>query len=175
MKMKSRVFSYIFHSPQPQSSVCVYQSAMKVTLPKHTMYDGELVRYTNLLKIPDFRGVKMRDELPLKARNIECGILNFNSHLQKGSHWTCWYKNKTTSYYFDSFGQVPPAELLAYLNPFSIHRSAVIVQHDNAKECGSLCLYVLSMLTSGVEFPNILESLLQRYKLHPTPPLSIDV
>ena len=148
---------------------------MKVTLPKHAMYDGELVRYVSLLKIPDFRGVKMRDELPLKPRDVECGILNFNSHLQKGSHWTCWYKKKGTSYYFDSFGQVPPLELLTYLNQFPIHRSAVIVQHINADECGSLCLYVLSKLTSGVEFPTILESLLTRYKLHPTPRLSIEV
>ena len=148
---------------------------MKVTLPKQSMYDGELVRYVTLLKIPDFRGVKMRDELPIKPREIECGILNLNSHLQKGSHWPCWFRNKSTCYYFDSFGQVPPIELLTYLNSFPIHQSAVIVQHDNAKECGSLCLYVLSKLTSGVEFSNILESLLERYKLHPTPPLSIVV
>ena len=148
---------------------------MRVTLPKEAMYDGELVRYVALLKIPDFRGVKMRDELPIKSHDIECGILNLNSHLQKGSHWTCWYKNRSTCYYFDSFGQTPPTELVKYLTPLPIHRSAVTVQHDQAEECGSLCLYVLKMLTAGVEFSDILESLLQRYQTSPTSPLSIVV
>ena len=100
---------------------------MRVTLPKQTMYDGDLIRYASLLKIPDFRGVKMRDELPVKPHSIECGILNFNTHLQLGSHWTCWYKNGTTCYYFDSFGQIPPTELITYLTS-PIHRSAVIVR-----------------------------------------------
>ena len=136
---------------------------MRVTLPKQTMYDGDLIRYASLLKIPDFRGVKMRDELPVKPHSIECGILNFNTHLQLGSHWTCWYKNGTTCYYFDSFGQIPPTELITYLTS-PIHRSAVIVQHDQSEECGALCLYVLKMLTVGEKFSDILETLLQRYK-----------
>ena len=50
-------------------------------LPTHTMYDGELLHFVEKLHIPNFRGVKMRDELPKKPHNRECGILNFNTHL----------------------------------------------------------------------------------------------
>ena len=39
---------------------------MKLILPKDTMYDGEILRYAQALKISDFQGVKMRDELPSK-------------------------------------------------------------------------------------------------------------
>ena len=91
------------------------QRKMKITLPKQTMYDGELVRYVRILDIPNFRGVKMRDELPAKPFDVECGILNFNTHSQRGSHWVCWYKNDTERYYFDSYGEPPPLEMLPYL------------------------------------------------------------
>ena len=80
-----------------------------------------------------------------------------------------------TEVHVTSFGQTPPTELVKYLTPNFIHRSAVIVQHDQAEECGSLCLYVLKMLSVGVKFSQTLESLLQRYRLSPTPPLSIMV
>ena len=144
---------------------------VKIKLPSEIMYEGDLLRYAQLLKIPDFRGVKMRDELPNKIYDVECGILNLNIHLQNGSHWTCWYKKGKTCYYFDSFGECPPIEMINYLKTPAqirmdlpiIHRSAVVVQHDDSDECGSLCLYVLKKLTDGEEFSNILQHLLQRY------------
>ena len=153
------------------------------SIPKGTMYDGELLRYAHLLKIPGFRGVKMRDELPNKPHDEECGILNLNTHLQKGSHWTCWYKNGGTCYYFDSFAETPPIELEKYIkstmqvasNAQIIHRNAVTVQHEQSEECGSLCLNVLKMLFNGIEFPEILTSLLERHETFPTPPLSVTI
>ena len=86
-----------------------------VILPVDTMSDKDLLRFVNSLKIPNFRGVKMRDELPLKPHDAECGILNLNTHDQEGSHWTCWYKNGNERLYFDSFGELPPIEILRYL------------------------------------------------------------
>ena len=156
---------------------------MELTLPRQTMYDGELMRYVHILSIPDFRGVKMRDELPAKPLDEECGILNFNTHLQQGSHWICWYKKQNDRYYFDSFGEPPPLEMLRYLktdaelksNSPVIKRSAVTVQHDAANECGSLCLYMLKMLTNDAPFSHVLEILMERYEKLPTPPLTIRV
>ena len=49
--------------------------------------DFELVEYAKELKIENFRGVFMRDNLPLKQYNKECGIVNFNKSSQSGSHW----------------------------------------------------------------------------------------
>ena len=36
----------------------------------------------------------MRDTLPEKAMEIECGILNFDSVNGSGTHWTAWIRNK---------------------------------------------------------------------------------
>ena len=139
-------------------------------LPTKTLTDADLLHYVTKLKIPNFRGVCMRDELSGRPWKNECGILNFETHLQKGSHWTAWFKNGKDRYYFDSYGEPPPQELLKYLktskeyNLPTIKRSAVTVQHDNTSECGSLCLYVLKQLSDGVHFPDILEGLLYRYE-----------
>ena len=141
-------------------------------LPRKALSDHDIMYYVARLKIPNFRIVCMRDELigigrPLKN---ECGILNFQTHLQKGSHWTCWFKNGKDRYYFDSYGEPPPQELLKYLktaaeyNLPAIKRSAVTVQQDESSECGALCLYVLKKLSNGVQFSYILDRLLKRYE-----------
>lgn len=154
-----------------------------IRLPLHTMYEGDLYRYANMLHIPDFRGVKMRDQLPKTTRVNESGILNLNTHLQNGSHWTCWIKKADVCYYFDSFGETPPTELIRYLKTPAqyaqdspiIHRSAVIVQRDESHECGALCLYVLHKLGDGVEFSTVLSELLHRYQTNPPCPLILSV
>ena len=46
----------------------------------------ELYRYARELNIDDFRGVFMRDTLPRIAHQKECGIVNFNTSEQVGSH-----------------------------------------------------------------------------------------
>ena len=131
---------------------------MKIKLPRDTMSDQDLLRYATGLNVVNFRGVRMRDELKgQKPRKNECGILNFNTHTQRGTHWTCWVKFGKTRYYFDSFGEPPPIELTKYLKTETelkndsavIRRSAVTVQHDNSNECGALCLYVLTKLNKG--------------------------
>ena len=145
------------------------------------MFDADLMRYVRILSIPNFRGVMMRDELPVKPLDVECGVLNLNTHTQQGSHWICWYKYRKERYYFDSFGEPPPLELLRYLktsaelksNAPVIRRSAVTVQHYKSNECGSLCLYVLKMLTNGLSFSTILSTLVERYLQSPTSALTI--
>ena len=36
----------------------------------------------------------MRDTLPQTPHQYECGIVNFNTSHQPGSHWVCYYVNK---------------------------------------------------------------------------------
>ena len=141
-------------------------------LPRKTLTDQELIQYATQIKIPDFRAVCMRDELEVirPPRDRECGILNFQTHLQKGSHWTCWLKNGKERYYFDSYGEPPPHELIVYLKTRKEHnlpvikRSAVTVQTDGSSECGALCLYVLKKLSQGIQFSDVLEELVKRYE-----------
>ena len=155
----------------------------KIVLPRKTMYEDEILGYVNLLAIPNFRCVKMRNDLPAKPWKKECGILNLDSINHEGTHWVAWYKNGKERYYFDSFGQYPPFELLHYLKTSmeidrdlpAIKRSAVTVQHDQSKECGALCLYVLKQLSTDIPFDVILETLLKRYYKNKTPALAIEI
>ena len=75
----------------------------------------DIIHLVQYLNIPDFRGVFMRDTLPDKPREKECGVLNLNKSSEPGSHWVAFYKDGDRRIYFDSFGQVTPFELQRYL------------------------------------------------------------
>ena len=89
----------------------------------------------------------MRDELPRTTKPLECGIMNFNTHNQPGSHWVCYVKKGSTRIYFDSFGQITPLELQKYLKSKLelqngtpvIERNTGILQRFNTNICGHLC------------------------------------
>ena len=86
-----------------------------ISVPDKPLTNIELVRYARLLKFPDFRGVFVRDTLPQYPLNVECGIVNFNTSNQPGSHWVCYFRNKNERIYFDSYGQITPVEIQRYL------------------------------------------------------------
>ena len=147
------------------------------------MYDSDILNYVRRLRIPNFCGVKMRDELPSKPRKIESGILNLNTSYEAGSHWVAWYKDGKERYYFDSFGEPPPIEMMQYLKSNreleldlpAIRQNAVTVQHDISNECGSLCIFVLKQLSNGIPFSKILETLQDRYRNNNSIPLIIEI
>ena len=116
----------------------------------------DLNEFAKRLGIGDFRGVFMRDTLPKKPHQRECGIVNFNTSHEPGSHWVCYFKDGMCQrIYFDSFGQVTPIEIQKYLKTKKefeqgkavIQRNTDIVQHPNTHVCGHLCLFVLRSLT----------------------------
>ena len=55
----------------------------------------DIIHLVQYLNIPDFRGVFMRDTLPDKPREKECGVLNLNKSSEPGSHWVAFYKDQT--------------------------------------------------------------------------------
>ena len=125
-----------------------------IDIPDKPLSNFELERYVKQLKIPNFRGVFMRDTLPDHPRNTECGIVNFNTRDQSDSHWVCYYKQ----------GQITPVEIQRYLKTGSefqrgqevMQRITDIVQAPNTVVCGHLCLFVLKSLANGQEFQSIL-------------------
>ena len=137
-----------------------------IHIPDKALSNFELLEYVNQLNIPKFRGVFMRDTLPKKPHEIECGIVNFNASHQPGSHWVAYYKKKERIY-FDSYGQVILAEVSNYLKTEKekendeavIQRNTDIVQNFNTQVCGHLCLYVLKSLSLGKTFREILDYL----------------
>ena len=108
----------------------------------------------------------MRDTLPKQTpHSVEYGIVNLNTPSQSGSHWVCYYRNKSNTIYFDSFGQIIPVEIQRYLKTGTefargrevIQRNTDIVQAVNTQMCGHLCLFVLKSLANGEQFHTILD------------------
>ena len=92
-------------------------SVGNLVLPNKPLSNIELLEAARKLKIPNFRGVCLRDTLPKKPKKKECGILNLDDTSGLGTHWVAWYKNGTEKKYFDSYGLQPPNELVDYLTP----------------------------------------------------------
>lgn len=60
---------------------------LALTLPRRALTDTDLVRFSEQLKIPNFRGVFTRNNLPKKtARSKECGIINQDDKENPGTH-----------------------------------------------------------------------------------------
>ena len=122
-----------------------------ISVPDKPLTNIELVRYARLLKIPDFRGVFMRDTSPQYPLNVECDIVNFNTSNQPGGHWVCYYRNKNeriqrylkTGSEFDRGKEV-------------MQRNTDIVQAASTSVCGHLCLFVVKSLANGEEIQSIL-------------------
>ena len=133
----------------------------------------DLYRYVRELKIDNFRGVFMRDTLPRIPHKRECGIINFNTSEQTGSHWVCYFKDcMNQRIYFDSFGQVTLEEVQKYLKTEKeyetgeavIQRNTDIIQHVNTHVCGHLCLFVLtSLMREHLSFQEVLNQLSDGY------------
>ena len=141
-----------------------------IYIPDKSLTNFELIDYATQLKIPNFRGVFMRDTLPkIPHHRVESGIVNFNTSDEKGSHWTCYYKNRNKRIYFDSYGQITPIEVQNYLkkrNEYGlgvILRNTDIVQAPGTTLCGHLCLFVLKALNSHWTFQEVLTHLNDGY------------
>jgi hypothetical protein len=132
-------------------------------IPNKPLSQYDLIKYVRKLKIPNFKGVYMRDTLPKNSiinKENECGIMNLDSVKGSGTHWTCWVKNNNLCYYFDSFGVHPPLEFENYIKCDLIYSTYQIQKFDDVI-CGHLCLIILYGLTIlKINFHSILFFLL---------------
>lgn len=106
--------------------------------------DKDLYFFVKKLKIKNFRGIFMRDELPKYSKANECGIINLDDDL--GTHWVAYKIRDSKVEYFNSFGNLaPPKEFIHYVrNAVSIEYNRWRYQHFNSVNCGHLCLAFLS-------------------------------
>lgn len=98
------------------------------------------------MKIPNFRGVFMRDDLPRsKPKRYECMVVNHDSIKNSGTHWSCFVKINNDAFYFDSFGKLPPPlEIVDYLgSDCRIYYNSKQYQKFNTIICGHLCFQFL--------------------------------
>ena len=158
---------------------CVFiQDFQCVMMSSSALTNLDILRYADRVKLANFRGVYMRDTLPRKCTpHNECGVVNLNTSQQPGSHWVCYFKDDDRlqqhqrRIYFDSYGQITPIEIQKYLktkaefeeNSSVIQRNTDIVQGTNTSECGHLCLIVLTALSKGVSFQQVINTLRERH------------
>lgn len=105
----------------------------------------QLTRKVKQLHLPDFKGCYSKDELPSPLRSGYY-IINMQNATTKsgkslpGTHWVFLEVGKSSSCYVDSFGIVPPTEIVeAATKP--IYYNSRQVQDLHSDLCGYYCLY----------------------------------
>lgn len=110
-------------------------------------------------KIKNFRGVFMKDQLPNKIWNKECGIVNLQSAKSygNGTHWVAYFYTPNKKYYFDSYSFTPPLEIVKYLGEKKLFYNEYPIQNEKDPPiCGHLCLLVLKNLSEGKKYDDAL-------------------
>lgn len=117
-----------------------------MNLPKRPLTNIDLIKYAKIFKIPYFRGVYMRNSLPISGpKSKETGIINLDDKMGRGTHWVAYRKINEDVTYFDSFGNLkPPKEVIEYLGINDIKYNYKKYQKFNTHTCGHLCLKFLS-------------------------------
>jgi hypothetical protein len=117
-------------------------------LPRRALTNVDLMKYAKILKIPHFRGVYMRNDLPSKILENESGIVNLDDKRGPGTHWTAYVKRGINVTYFDSIGRLkPPLEVIKYFRSDGSKNNITYnferYQDLNSYNCGHLCLQFL--------------------------------
>lgn len=91
----------------------------------------------------------MKDELPTVVKD-GCYVINMQSSTQgNGTHWIGLYIHKSNAFYFDSFGAVPPNEVLSFVKRKQgchLFYSNWITQDLKSDACGYYCIAFLIYL-----------------------------
>ena len=76
-------------------------------------------------------------------------IVNLDKTTGQGTHWTCLYYHPLKSYYFDSFGFVPPEEIENIIIPYNHNNKDI--QDYNSDACGYYCIAFIKFLHSKID------------------------
>lgn len=113
----------------------------------------EIARKYNLPLI----GIVQRDKLKtLPYYNNGFYIINTEpSTSGSGKHWQCLYLNKNTSFFFCSFGNPPPTDVISYVKKYSKHlkNNNMIIQNLKSDNCGYFCIgFILFMIHNNYNY-----------------------
>jgi len=92
----------------------------------------------------------MRDTLPtVGPKKFESAIVNLDESTGQGTHWVAYRKENYKTYYYDSFGDLPPPlELVKYFYSGLFKTKKIIYNYRREQDfntvwCGHLCLKFL--------------------------------
>ena len=108
----------------------------------NALSDLNIRNYVEKLKLP-LENILMRDEI---KDNLHVGfyIINLDTSNNEGTHWTVCYAHPLKSYYFDSYGFLPPLELERKIKPFLYNDKDI--QDWNSEACGWFCIAFIKFL-----------------------------
>jgi hypothetical protein len=102
----------------------------------------DIIKICKEMNLP-LNDVIMRDEIKKEIKH-GYSIINLNTSKQDGSHWTCVLYTPLKSFYFDSFGFVPPEELDEVIKPYEYNNTDI--QDFNSEACGQYCIAFIKFL-----------------------------
>ena len=62
-----------------------------LVMPNKPLTNLDIINAVRKLETPRFRGVFLRDNLPVELKRMECGVLNLDNTSGNGTHWVAWY------------------------------------------------------------------------------------
>ena len=107
-----------------------------------TTNDIQLKEYAEKMGLP-LNNILMRDEMN-HLNEDGFYIINLDNSNGNGTHWTSLFYHPLNSYYFDSYGFVPPLEVEQKIRPY-IYNDADI-QDFNSEACGYYALAFIKFL-----------------------------
>ena len=120
----------------------------------------ELQAIVDKLGIPNFKGIFCKDELTGEPDDTECGIINLDNSDGSGTHWCSYYRKNKSNFYFSSFGDDPPNELVNYLGkPILTHNFCLQSFEDT--NCGEWSVLFLYLMSKNIPYENIILSMLE--------------
>ena len=126
-----------------------------------TTNDIQLKEYAKKMGLP-LNNILMRDEMN-HLNQDGFYIINLDDSNGNGTHWTSLFYHPLNSYYFDSYGFVPPLEVEKKIRPY-IYNDADI-QDFNSEACGYYALAFIKFLhdktnkeTAFKEFLNLFKN-----------------
>ena len=125
-----------------------------------TLSDIQLKNFCSQLKLP-LENILMRDEI---KENLKEGfyIINLDTSENEGTHWTVCYAYPLQSYYFDSFGLVPPLELEQKIKPYLYNNDDI--QDWNSDACGWYSIAFIKFLNDKINKEVAFKEFLKLFK-----------
>jgi len=112
-----------------------------------TLTDIDIKNFANQYKLP-LENILMRDEI---KNHLKVGfyVINLDTSDDEGTHWTVCYAHPLKSYYFDSYGFVPPLELEQKIKPYIYNDKDI--QDWNSEACGWYCIAFIKFLCDKMD------------------------
>ena len=113
-----------------------------------------------LAKVKNYLGAEhSRNNLPNKLYHGQSLIINLDKDSGAGSHWLACYCGNKYTIYFDSFGIIPPPEIITFMKTANkpIIYNLDELQYENSILCGYFCCVWLIKINRGVDFLDVFD------------------